>query len=135
MLRHGQFANVVQERGSVQGFHFSGSHIQLFSYFNGVHPHPLQVVVSSVILGFDGQSQRLNSSQVEVCHLLDVALLVFQFAEVETVRTVDQVNDRHYQQRRLPAKFSIQPAHHAREPGADQVIRERPEITLHPDSP
>ena len=114
MLRHREFANVVQQRGGVQGFHFSRSHGQLFCHFDGVHPHSLQVVVSSVILGLDSQSQRLNGSQVKVCHFLHVALLIFQFAQIETIRTVDQVNNGHYQQRSLPAKFSIQPTHHAR---------------------
>ena len=54
VLRHREFANVVQQRGSVEGFHFSGSYGQLFCHFDGIDSHSLQVVVGGVILGFDG---------------------------------------------------------------------------------
>ena len=43
MLGHGKFANVVEQCGGVQSFHFPCSHVQLFGHFDGIDSHPLQV--------------------------------------------------------------------------------------------
>ena len=50
--------------------------------------------MGGVILGFNGQRQGFDGAQVEIGHLLDVALLVVQLGEVQAVGTVDQVHGR-----------------------------------------
>ena len=98
MLRNRQFSDVVQQRGRMQSFQFGSLHAQFFGDFDGINADALQVLVGRVILGFNGQRQRLNGSQVQVRHLLHVPLLVFQFAQVEAVGAVDEINRRHQQQ-------------------------------------
>ena len=60
----------------------SRRHTQFFGYLDGIHPDPLQVIVRGVVLGFDRQRQRFDGAQVQVGHLFDVALFVFQFSQI-----------------------------------------------------
>ena len=99
VLGHGQLADVMQQRRGMQGFHFARAHTQFFGHFDGIHPHPLQVVVRGVVLGFDGQRQRLDGAQVQSRHFFHVALFVFEFSQVQTIRPVNQVNDGNDQKR------------------------------------
>ena len=130
---HGQLADVVQQRRRVQSFHFARGHAQFLGHFDGVHPHPLQVVVRGVVLGFDGQRQRLDGAQVQGRHFFDVPLFVLQFSQIQPIRPVDQVDDGNDQQRRFPSELAVEPADHAGKGGAHQVVGERPEVAFHPE--
>src|SRR5208337_3852753 len=94
---------------------------------------PLQVIVSRLVLGFNGQRQGLDRTKMQVCHLLHVPFFILQFAQVEAVRTVDNVNGGNEQQRSLPIEAVVNPGNRARNAGPYQVIREGPEITIHQD--
>ena len=133
VLRDRQFANIVQQRGCVQRLHFWGADLQFFGDFDGVHPNSLQMIVSGVIFGLNRQGQRFDGSQVEVGHLLYVPLLVFEFAQIEPVGAIDQVNNGNDQQRSFPSKSPVEPAKHACECSSHQVVRKRPEVAIHPN--
>ena len=135
MLGHGEFANVVQERGGMQGFQFRAGHAEFLADFDGVDADALQVFVGRVIFGFDGEGQGLDRAQMEVSHLFHVALLVCEFAQIEAVRAVDQVDHRQNEQRRFPVEVTVKPGDHACDCGADQVVGKRPEIAVHQDAP
>ena len=131
MFGHRQLANVVQQRGGMQGFQFAALHAQLLGYLDGVDANPLQVIVSGLVFGFNGQRQGLNGSQMQVRNLFHMPLLVLQLGQIQAVGTVDKVNGGDEQQRSLPVKRMIKPADHTRDTGSKQVIRERPEIAIH----
>src|SRR5579864_515828 len=134
VLRHGEFANVMQKRGGMQSFQFCAGHAKFLTYFNGVHADALQVFVGRVILGFDGQREGLDGAQMEVGHLFHVALLVFEFAQIEPIRTVDQVDHRQNEQGGFPVEIAIEPSDHACDCGTNEVVGERPEIAVHQDA-
>ena len=87
--------------------------------------------VSSVVFGFNGKRQSLNGPQVQVRHLLDVAFLVLQFAQVQTIRAINQVDGRHQQQRGFPVESLVEPGHRPGDSRAHQVVGERPEVAVH----
>ena len=82
MLRNRQFANIVQQRRRMQRFQFSSFYAQFFCHLNGIDPHPLQMVVSSLIFSFDCERKCLNSSKMQVGHLLYMSFLIFQLPEI-----------------------------------------------------
>ena len=127
VLGHGEFADIVQQRRGLQRFHLRRSYAQFLGDFDGIDPHPLQVVMGGVVLGLDGQRQSFNGAHVQSRHLFDVALFVFQFSQVQPVRAVDQVHHGHGEKRRFPSERAVEPADHAGDGGAHQVIGERPE--------
>ena len=94
VLGHGEFADVMQQRGGMQSFQFRAGHAEFLADFDGVDADALQVFVGSVILGFDGEREGLDRAEMEVGHLFHVALLVFELAQIEPVRTVNQVDHR-----------------------------------------
>ena len=132
MLGHRQLANVVEQRGSPQGFELVGIEIQTLGQFDGVDPHPLQMIVRGMVFGFNSQGQRLDGPQVESGHFFHVALFVFQLAQVEPVRTIDHKHGRQRQQGSLPVHFLVHPAHHSGDGSTYKVIRKRPEIAFAP---
>src|SRR4029077_15015353 len=97
--------------------------------------NPLQVVVRSLIFGFDGQCQRFNRAQVEIGHLFHVALFVFELAEIETIRTENEVNGREKKQRSLPVESAVKPGDDSGNSGADQVVGKGPEVAIHQNLP
>src|SRR5579864_5257563 len=90
--------------------------------------------VGGVVLGLDGEGQGLDGAQVEVCHLLHVALLIFQFAEVQAVGAVDQVDGGQDEERCLPIERVIQPDDDGGDASSDQVIGKRPKIAIDQDA-
>ena len=92
------------------------------------------MIVRGVVLGFNCQRQRLNRAQVEPGHVFYVLLLGFQFAEVEAIGPINDVHRRHDHQRGLPSNELIELANSFSYAGANQVIRERPEIAFLPDA-
>ncbi len=132
LLGNRQLANVMQQGCGLQSIHLAGLDLELLAHFDGVDADSLQMIVRGLILGLDGQRQRLNGSHVQVGHLFHVPFFVRQFAQVEAVGTVDEVHHRKRQQRRLPVGEAVQPAHHSHQARAHQVIGEAPEIALRP---
>ena len=55
----------------------SSAEVHFVGQFNGVGAHPLQVRVRRVILGFNGECERLDRTHVQGCDLFDVALFDF----------------------------------------------------------
>src|SRR6266513_4434337 len=54
---HREFADVVQQRGGMQSLKLRSIHSQFLGYFDGIDTDALQMFMSSVILGFNGQRQ------------------------------------------------------------------------------
>ena len=133
VLGNRQLADIVQQGRGLQGLHPLPVNLKFLRNLDGVDANSLQVVVSCLILGLDGECQRFDGAHMQVSHLFDVPLLVFQFAEVKAVRTVDEVHHRKRQQRRLPVGKAMQPAHHSGYARAHQVVREAPEVAVRPD--
>ena len=131
---YSKLSDVVQQRCRVQSFEFRTGHAQFLCHFDGIDAHALQVLVGGVVLRFNRQRQRFNGSQMEIRHFLDVAFLVFQFAQVETIGAVDQVHSRHQQERRFPVELLVEPCDCSRYARADEVVRERPEVAIHQNS-
>ena len=98
VLGHRQLPNVVQHRCRPQRLGFVLAQTQFLRQFHGIHPHPLQVFAGRLILGFDGQGQRFNSPEVQARDLFRMPLLRLQFAEIQTIRAVHQINRRQNQQ-------------------------------------
>src|SRR5437879_11033788 len=69
----------------MQSLGLGGRQLEFLGHFNGIDTHTLEVVVGCVVFGFDSQSQRLNRPQVQIGHLLNVLLFVFQLSQVEPV--------------------------------------------------
>ena len=133
VLRHGEFADVVQQRGGAQRLQLRFVQAQFLAHFDRVHLHPLQMIVRGMVLGFNGQRQSLDSSQVERSHLFGVFLLVFHPAQIEVVRAVDQVDHRDGQQRSLPSEVTIDGAGRGHDQRAEQIVGERPDVAFAPD--
>ena len=132
---NGQLADVVQQRGRAQSFQLAFIQAHVLAHFNGVHLHPLQMVVRGVILGFNRESKRFDGSEVQRCHLFGVFLIVFHSAEKKVIGTVDQINDGNGQQRPSPTQVAIDRAGRTRHSRAQQIVGERPEVALPPDLP
>ena len=60
----------------------------------GVHLHAPDVALRRLILGVDGERERLDGGQVQVRHLLHVPLLILDAAQVDLVGAVDEVERR-----------------------------------------
>ena len=131
MFGHGQLADVVQQCGGMQRFQIASLHPQFFGDFDGINADALQVIVGCLVLGFNGQRQGLDGSQMKVRNFFHMPLLVFQLAQIEAVGPVDQINGWDKQQRSFPVEFAVEPANRACNTGSDQVIRERPEVAVH----
>ncbi len=72
-----------------------------------------------LVLGFDGERQRLNRAQVLVRHFLGMKFSVFELADVEAIRSIDNINDRKSKQSGLPSDLAIEIAHKAGDGGSD----------------
>ena len=55
VFRHRQFADVMEQRGSVYRLQIVGAQIQFAGQFRGIYSHPLEMVMGGVVLGFNGQ--------------------------------------------------------------------------------
>ena len=73
---------------------FLRAQAHLLADFDRIDADAPQVLVGGVVLGLDGQSQRLDGAQVQAGHGLHVPSLVLQAGQIKLVRTVDQINDR-----------------------------------------
>ena len=63
VFRYGQLADIMQQRRGVERLEFGTFYAQFLGYLNGIDANPLQVIVSSLVFGFDGQGKGLNRSE------------------------------------------------------------------------
>ena len=133
MLRYGQLADIVQQRRGAQRLQFLLRQVELARQLHGVNAHALQMIVRGLVLGFNGQSQRFNGAHVQRRHLRHMVLFIFQFAQVEPVRAIDNEHRRQRQQCGLPARAPVDPSEERGHRPARQVIWQRPEIAVRPD--
>jgi hypothetical protein len=134
VLGDGKFADVVENAGGEKGLEFLVDEAEFLADFGAVDLDALEMVVGSLILGFDGESESLDGAQVEGGHLLGVVALDlnlvffgFQTAEVKAVGAVDEVDDGDDEDGGLPAGDEGDGPEQAGDGGAEQVIGEGPE--------
>ena len=120
----------MQKRGRPKGFQFLWFYSQVFPDLNCIRLNPLQMIVRSVVLGFNGEGQSFNGSQVERGNLIGMLLFCFQSVEVGPIGTEYPVNDGKNQEGDLPAVQVVNKAYAAGDKRSEQVIRKRPEIAL-----
>src|SRR5262249_38426208 len=133
VLWNGELADIVQQSSGAQSFDFILRKIKFFSYFNGVDAHALQMIMRGLVFGFNGQGQSLNGTHVQRSHFSHVVLLIFQLAEIKTIRTVDHEHRGQGQQGRLPSYALVDPSEERSDGAASQIIWQRPEIAISPD--
>ena len=85
-----------------------------------------------VIFGFNRQGQRLNGSQVQRSHILNVILLVLKALEVQAIRTINPVHGREGEQRCLPSSMLVNEVCQSRQCRAKQIVGEAPEVAFLP---
>ena len=92
VLRHGQLPDVMQQRGGSEGVQLFFGKAHLLADLDRIMLHPPEMLVSSLILGFNRQSQRFDGADMQSIHLFHVLflllhtiLLCLQAADVETV--------------------------------------------------
>ena len=133
VLGNRKLAYIVQQGCGLQRLHPLPVNLQFLRHLDGVNSNSLQVVVSRLILGLDGESQRFDGAHMQVGHFFHMPLLICQFAEVKAVGAIDEVHHGKRQQRCLPVGKPMQPAHHSGYARAHQVVREAPEVAVCPD--
>ena len=85
-----------------------------------------------IILGFNRQRQGFDGPQVETRHLFGVILFIIEPAQVNAIRAVNQVHQRHNQHGGLPPDIAAGKARQTRHGGAQQIVRERPQVAFFP---
>ena len=65
VLGHRKLSDVVQHRCRLQCLSLVRAQSQFLGQFHGVHAHPLQVLASRFVLGFDGQRQCFDRPQMQ----------------------------------------------------------------------
>ena len=91
VLGHGQLADVVEQRRGLDALNLVVGHAQRAGQPGGVDLHAADVRLRGLILGVDGERQRLDRGQMQVGHLLDVPALVVDPAQVDLVGAVGEV--------------------------------------------
>ena len=137
VFRHGELADIVQQGGGAQRFHFLFGEAQFFGDFDGINAHALQVIVRSVVLGFDGQGQSFDGAEVQRGNVFCVALFDFdlgffsgKLGEIEMVGAVDPVNEGQNQERSLPANAFAEQADSEHHGGSNHVKGKGPEVAF-----
>ena len=105
---NGEFADVMQNRRSLQSLGIVLAETKIFRNFHSVDANPLQVIVSGVILGLNCQRQGFDGSQVKVGYLLGMPCFILELTQIKPIRPVHEVYRRQNQQRRLPSDMTIQ---------------------------
>ncbi len=103
VLRHREFADIVQDGSGLQSLFLFARKTEFARDFPRVDLHPRQVIVSGVVLGFDRQGQRFDGAQMQPRHRLGVLPLIIQPADIQAIGAEHQVQHRTGQQHRGPA--------------------------------
>ena len=69
VLRHGELADVVEQRGRAHALHVGGRHAERFREAGRVDLDPAQVRRGRLVLGVDGERQRLDRRKVQLREL------------------------------------------------------------------
>src|SRR5712671_1967769 len=101
----------------MKSFQLRSLYAQFLCDFDGVDANPLKVLMGSLVFGFDGKRQSLNSTQMKIRHLLDMALLVLKFTEIQAVGAIDKVHGGNDEQRRFPVERLVEPCDGAGDAG------------------
>ena len=81
VLGHRQFADVAQQRGSLDALDLRIGHPERTGQARGVDLHALSLPLADLVLGFDGERERFDGGQVQIRHLLHVTLLILDSSE------------------------------------------------------
>src|ERR1017187_6959892 len=87
-----------------------------------------------IVLGIDGESQGFNGAKVQVGHVGDMTLLLFDPVEIDVVGPVDQIDHRKSHQCAAPSDPSDQETEALRYYASDQVLRRCPQKRSPPHS-
>ena len=107
VLGHRELADVVQQRRRPHALHVGRRHAHDARQAGGMHLHAADARGRRLVLGVDGQRQRLDGRQVHVRHLAGATPLVLDAVGVDPVGPVRQV-ERTDQQRRQPGAVARQ---------------------------
>ena len=99
MFRHGQLADIVQQRGRPQAIQLEVGKAHVLADLFHVSADAPQVLVGGLVLGFDGEGQRFDGAQVQAGHFLGMPFLIFEPAEIDAVSAIHEEQDGHQQER------------------------------------
>ena len=134
VLRDGELADVVEQRGRLQTLSVVGRHPERASQSGGVHLHAADVALRRLILGVDREGQRFDRRQMQVRNLLHVPLLILDASEVHLIRAVREI-ERGCGERRHPVPAPVDDRRgHRGGARADEVARRAPQEVLVPDA-
>jgi hypothetical protein len=68
LLGHRKLSDIVQQCRRPQRLPLRSRQTQIFSHFHGVNTDAAKMSVRGVILGFDGQRQRFDGTQMQCRH-------------------------------------------------------------------
>ena len=122
-------ADIVQQRRRLQRIQFALTKTDFFADFSGVDANALQMIVRGGVLGFNGEGQRLDGSQVESRDLFDVRFILLQPVDVHPVGAIDEIDQREKHQRRVPGILTAQHHHQPCHRRGCQVIGQNPEVS------
>jgi hypothetical protein len=132
-FRNRQLSDVVEQRRRPQCVQLRFGKAQVLSDFERVELNALQVIVRGVILGVDGERQRLDSSEVQRIHFHDVFVFLLNPDGMRAIGSVNQVDQRQTDDGDFPLNGvrngSDQPSHGS----AHRVVGQHPAIFA-PDS-
>ena len=77
LLRHRQFSDVMQQCCCAQRLNLILRQTQLLRHFDSIGSYALQMGVCRMILGFDGECERLDGAHVQRRNLLHMPLFHF----------------------------------------------------------
>ena len=132
VLGHGQLADVVQQRGGSQALDVRLRHAHRLGNAGRVGLHLANVRRRRLVLGVDGQRERLDRRQVQIGHLSHAALLGIHAIEVEPVGPVDQIQRNQHQRDQARVGRLVERRTHRGRACADDVAERAPHRVLVP---
>ena len=128
VLRHGQLADVVQQRRGLDAADLALAHAERLGQASGEPLDAAHVLREGVVLGVDGRGKGLDRRQVQVRHLAHLPLLVGQALEVDVVAAIRQQR-RHRDGEQQHDRADVAERRHEGGGGgrADDVARRRPQ--------
>lgn len=134
VIRHGEFADVVENGGNAQGLEFVVAEAHFAADTHDIHHDAVQVVPGAHAAGFDGKSKGFDHAQLEGVQFLSMLFFPGEFFQLERKRAVDEEQEGHDDEDRFPPR---EPAQHKDDDGdgcTGQIVGHRPEVFLLPDS-